>query len=94
MATIEIDDDLMVKDENVCYVALDSWDYQFNFREIYENEYYTIIDKQKMGEQFGRNMIDRLDKDEVYDDGEFSYDLIDDILTIIEEDCINKLRKN
>lgn len=92
MVTVELDDDLMVKDKNVCYITLDNWDNQFNFKEIYENEYYTIIDKQQMGEQFGRELIDGLDKDEVYVDGEFTEDFIDNVLTIIEEDCINKLR--
>ena len=95
MATIEIDDDLMVKDENVCYVALGSWDYQFNFKEIYENQYYTIVSKDTMGKKIRKELLDKYGTfDEVYDEmnGEYDLGFVEEVLMRIEKEVTEKLR--
>ena len=94
---IELDDDLWKceKTKNVCYISLDGWDYQFSFKEIYENQYYTVIDKEHLGEKIRKELLNEYGTfDEFYDklNGGYDEEFVDEVLTKIEEDVVNKIR--
>ena len=83
-------------------VLLDGhWDYEVYYDEIYDNEYYTLIDKQLMGEKISEEIKSEIEVTDVLkknanecDDlwDMFDEEFVDDLLTEIEGHITNKLR--
>lgn len=78
--------------ENHCIIKYrrDYEQYDIGFNEFYNNStYYSVIDKQLLGEKIARMICEDFDGEIVRNDGEYD---IGTICEMIDEECLNDIR--
>lgn len=67
----------------------DSWESGGYFNNWWEDEWYTVIDKQHLGQTIGKKICETIGKKIILENGGLNYD---EIYSIIEDEYTNTLR--